>query len=123
MNGVTHYMQKMFKIIIVNNNAFIFIGDIHGLFREFVHEIVKKLNLKDYNIIICGDFGMGFHKPRYYNTEFKRINKLLRKNNIHIYAFRGNHDDPEYFYNEEILAIVMNGITNIHLVKIGRAHV
>lgn len=117
MNGVIHYMQKIVKIIIVNNNAFIFIGDIHGLFREFVHEIVKKLNLTNYNIIICGDFGMGFHKPRYYNTEFKRINKLLRKNNIHIYAFRGNHDNPEYFYNEEILAIVMDGITNIHLVN------
>ena len=106
----------MFKIFKSNNCDFILGGDTHGLFQELVNLMVKKYKLTNINLIICGDFGVGFYKPKYYNTLFKKINKLLRKNNIHIYAFRGNHDDPDYFSNEEIQNIVLDGITNIHLV-------
>lgn len=104
------------KIIKVNTNSFIYSGDIHGLFENFVNSIIKKHKISNMNIIICGDFGVGFYKPNYYNTIFKKINKLLRKNNVHIYAFRGNHDDPDYFNNEMTQKIVLDGITNIHLV-------
>ena len=50
------------------------------------------------------------------NHFFKKLNKKLKKNNINIYAFRGNHDNPEYFSNIELKSKVLNGVTNIHLV-------
>lgn len=106
----------MFNIHTANDNNFIIFGDIHGQYKEFVYYLTKQNNLNDVNIIICGDFGIGFHATNYYVTIFKKINKLLRKNNIHIYAFRGNHDNPEYYSNEELKNKTLNGVTNIHLV-------
>lgn len=105
------------KIHLTNNNPFIFVGDIHGEFEPFTYNIINKLKLINYNIIICGDFGMGFHKTNYYNTTFRKIQKKLNKNNIHFYAFRGNHDDPDYFSNPELIDKVLNGVKNIHLVN------
>lgn len=105
----------MLNIVNTNNNDFIFIGDIHGEFKTFVYYINKN-ELCNFNIIICGDFGVGFHKQNYYTDIFKKLNKKLKKNNIHIYAFRGNHDNPEYYSNEELKKNTLNGVTNIHLV-------
>lgn len=105
------------KIVKANNNIFVMGGDIHGQFEEFVYCITVRHNLSDINIIICGDFGIGFYKKNYYTTIFKKLNKRLKKNNIHIYAFRGNHDDPEYFSNEELKKEVLNGVSSIHLIE------
>lgn len=106
----------MFNIHTCNDNFFMMVGDIHGEFNSFVYHITNRLKLSDLNIIVCGDFGMGFHKQNYYTDTFKKLNKKLKKNNIHIYGFRGNHDDPEYFHNDELKTQTLNGITNIHLV-------
>ena len=106
----------MFNIHTANNNGFIIVGDIHGYYEEFCHFLTKQKNITDTNVVICGDFGIGFHKINYYVTIFKKINKRLKKNNIHIYAFRGNHDDPQYFSDEELKKTVLNGVTQIHLV-------
>ena len=106
----------MLKIHNANNNRFLFFGDIHGLFKEFIHFLTKQCNIEDINIVICGDFGLGFYKPNYYKTLFHKLNKKLKLNNIHLYAFRGNHDDPEYFSNEEFKSDILDNITNIHIV-------
>ncbi len=104
------------KVLIANDNIFVFVGDIHGEFEAFVHMLINTYNLSDVNIVICGDFGLGFYKPKYYTTIFKKIQKKLKKNNIHIYAFRGNHDNPEFFSNPEIISVILDGVKNIHIV-------
>lgn len=106
----------MLQITKISNNDLVFCGDIHGTFESFVFTITQKLNFCDVNIIVCGDFGVGFYQKNYYVTLFKKLNKKLKKCNIHIYAFRGNHDDPKYFNDSELKQYVLNGITNIHLV-------
>lgn len=107
----------MHNIYIANNNYFMFVGDIHGEFESFVHEITNRLDITNHNIVICGDFGLGFHKENYYTTIFKKLQKKLQKNNVHIYAFRGNHDNPEYYSNIEIKNKILDGVKNIHIVN------
>lgn len=77
-------------------NKIIFIGDIHGQFGKLIFDI-KRYDHQDAYLIQVGDFGVGFHKPNYYKLEFEHLNKELIKRNCHLYAIRGNHDDPEYF--------------------------
>lgn len=106
----------MFRIYKANNNFFIFVGDIHGEFESFVYTLINRYELRDANIVVCGDFGLGFHKQNYYTDIFKKLNKKLKKNNIHIYAFRGNHDDPEYYSNEELKKNILKDVTHFHIV-------
>ena len=73
----------------------VFVGDIHGEFGRLRYDIRRQY--KNAYVIQVGDFGMGFHKPGYYETEFKQLNETLETHNCHLYAIRGNHDDPEYF--------------------------
>lgn len=73
------------------------IGDIHGQFSEFVHALTQYDKITDANIIVLGDVGMGFYKENYYHNILKKINTKLKKNNINLFFFRGNHDDPQYF--------------------------
>lgn len=106
----------MLNIHYANNERFIFFGDIHGLFKEFVFFLINQCQIENINIVICGDFGVGFYKINYYKTLFQKLNIKLAKKNIHIYAFRGNHDDPEYFSDGGLKTIVLDGVTNIHLI-------
>lgn len=75
----------------------IFCGDIHGELRKLVWSLVYSKKLSNINVICLGDFGMGFGKPRYFDLLYQKISNRLEKNNITIYALRGNHDDPTYF--------------------------
>lgn len=102
------------NIFNANNNDLMFCGDIHGEFKSFVHKLVQ-LNIDNINIIVCGDIGIGFYSINYYHNLFKQLNPRLKKRNIHLYCFRGNHDDPEYFNNNIVKTEVLMKITNIHL--------
>lgn len=73
----------------------VLVGDIHGEFNKLGYDIHRMH--KDAYIIQVGDFGMGFCKPNYYRDIFKKLNKNLEMRNCHLFAIRGNHDDPEYF--------------------------
>lgn len=106
----------MLNIWNTNNNPFLIVGDVHGLFEDFCYFITKRKNISDVNVVVCGDFGVGFYKPNYYTTLFKKLNKKLKNSNVHIYAFRGNHDDPLYYSNKELQDTILNGVNYIHLV-------
>jgi DNA repair exonuclease SbcCD nuclease subunit len=105
------------KIIETNTNPLMYGGDIHGLIKIYVNTITNIIKLTDVNIVLCGDVGIGFNKPNYYNDLFKKCDRKLKKNNIHLYLIRGNHDNPELFYNSDIQQVVLNGVSNFHIVE------
>ena len=79
-------------------NDLYFCGDIHGEYRKLVWTICEKYRIYNSDIIILGDFGIGFTKD--IDNLYKRTEKKLEKNNITIHVVRGNHDDPQYFKDE-----------------------
>jgi predicted phosphodiesterase len=80
----------------MDKQSIVLIGDIHGAFMD-VPYLCKRYNIKDSYLIQLGDFGVGFYRENAYKTIFKKLNKRLEKQNNHLFAFRGNHDDPKYF--------------------------
>ena len=86
-----------------------FLGDIHGTFN-IIHQYVKLYDIKDANIIQIGDFGVGFKTIKKEKSMLEDYNPLLQKNNVHIWAIRGNHDYKPHFDNDPFQ------LSNIHLV-------
>ena len=84
------------KIYKTDTDNIIFTGDIHGNFG-IIYDTIKSNNLSDCCIIFCGDIGLGFDNAKAYKETFKWLTKTLRKRNIHLYFFRGNHDSKEFF--------------------------
>lgn len=80
----------------INKKQIIFVGDIHGEFATMRFKL-ETAGVQDAYIIQVGDFGMGFHKPGFYAQALERLNDFLLESNNHLYAIRGNHDDPDYF--------------------------
>lgn len=73
------------------------VGDVHGRFGELGYLIRERYKITNSIICLCGDIGMGFHKPGYYKTEWEKLNQIAESTNNLIFAVRGNHDDPDYF--------------------------
>ena len=73
----------------------IFIGDIHGELRELVWNATSKYELSNSDLVVLGDFGVGFDKG--FDTLYARVAPKLEKADLHIYTLRGNHDDPSWF--------------------------
>lgn len=92
----------------------IFVGDIHGEFGYTIH-----LNRQAENtmFIYCGDIGMGFYKPGYYEQTFHELNTICVKNNNAIVFIRGNHDDPDYFSGADIKTFTPGTYPRIHTVR------
>jgi len=88
----------------------IFLGDIHGSFN-IIHQYVKLYGIQDAHIIQVGDFGVGFQTLEKEKRMLEMYNPLLEKNNVHVWAIRGNHDYKPHFDNDPF------GLSNIHLVK------
>ncbi len=88
----------------------IFLGDIHGSFN-IIHQYVKLYGIKDAHIIQVGDFGVGFQTLEKEKRMLEMFNPLLEKNNVHVWAIRGNLDYKPHFHNDPF------GLSNIHLVK------
>lgn len=99
--------MKLYK---VDNDNIYFSGDLHGEFKT-INVTINKYNLEDCSIIVCGDIGIGFEKEEYYNQTFNRITKTLKKRNIHLFLFRGNHDNKDYFDGEHF-----NNFEFIHVI-------
>jgi predicted phosphodiesterase len=87
----------------------LFLGDLHGNFN-LIHQYVDMYDLKDTHIIQVGDFGVGFATLQKEKRMLEMYHTKLVKNNVHVWAIRGNHDYKPYFDNDPF------GFTNIHLV-------
>lgn len=92
-------------------NKLVMVGDIHGEFNRLSYD-VRRL-YQDAYIIQVGDFGVGFHKRGYYELLLKKLDQTLQNANCHLYAIRGNHDEPEWFKETHNPF----GYTNITLLK------
>jgi predicted phosphodiesterase len=87
----------------------LYLGDTHGNFN-LINQYIKLYGLKDLHIIQVGDFGVGFNTFEKESRLLKMTQEQLQKNNIHLWAIRGNHDYKPYFDNDPF------GFSNIHLV-------
>ena len=67
-------------------------------------------DLKDAHIIQVGDFGVGFKDFHKEKRMLEMYHTKLVKNNVTVWAIRGNHDYKPYFDNDPF------GFTNIKLV-------
>lgn len=85
-----------------------FLGDIHGNFN-LINQYVNQYGIKDAYIIQVGDFGVGFQPLEKERRTLGFVNPVLEKNNIMLYAIRGNHDYKPYFDNDPF------GFSNIKL--------
>jgi DNA repair exonuclease SbcCD nuclease subunit len=90
---------------ITTNNIYA-VGDIHGYFASII-STVKRYEITDSCIIVCGDCGLGFSKWDATKTQLSRLNELCKKHNITIVMFRGNHDDPSFFTRGKITSNII----------------
>lgn len=72
----------------------VLLGDIHGSFSQLTRRIREYH--KDSYIIQVGDFGL-FQEYKEEKCVMELLNTTLQENNCQLYAFRGNHDNPERF--------------------------
>lgn len=87
----------------------LYLGDIHGHFN-IIHQYVKLYGIKDAHIIQVGDFGVGFKSVDKEKRMLEMFHDILLKNNVHVWAIRGNHDFKPHFDNDPF------GFSNIHLI-------
>lgn len=99
------------------------IGDLHGHFESLINWI-KRYDITESAIIVCGDVGFGFEKPIYYEQLCEKFEKLCSERNVTVFMIRGNHDDPSYFYGGNQIntehfkaipdySVISNGVHNI----------
>lgn len=86
----------MVKVLKFNVDSVYCTGDLHGNFNSIGYQI-KKSDIHNSIIIVCGDVGLGFYKKWYYEQTFNKLKKVLSKYNDYIVFVRGNHDDKSYF--------------------------
>jgi predicted phosphodiesterase len=87
----------------------LYLGDLHGNF-SLIHQYVKNYDIKDAHIIQVGDFGVGFALLDKERRALGMFHDLFVKNNVIVWAIRGNHDFKPYFDNDPF------GFSNIRLV-------
>ena len=88
--------MQLYKI---DTENVLFTGDLHGEF-SVINTTINRYNLENCVIVVCGDIGIGFEKEGYYIQKFNHLSKTLKKKNIHLYMFRGNHDNKDFFDGE-----------------------
>jgi DNA repair exonuclease SbcCD nuclease subunit len=78
-----------------NFTHIIFWGDTHGDLT-LIKNFINRLKIEDALIIQVGDFGIGFEWQDS-DDLLKSYQSFLKSTNNHLWAIRGNHDDPKYF--------------------------
>lgn len=72
------------------------IGDTHGKINDFIN-LIKRYKIENEVLIQVGDFGIGFTL----NPSLYDFNYFLMESNNYLYVLRGNHDNPNFFINQE----------------------
>ncbi len=88
----------------------LYLGDIHGNFG-LINQYIKLYKIKNAHIIQVGDYGVGFSTLKKERAMLEMFHKILVKNNIYVWAIRGNHDFKPYFDKDPF------NFSNIRLVK------
>lgn len=75
-------------------------GDVHGKFdsQHTLSNIIEAMPTNSL-IIQVGDFGIGFHLDRE-KIQLGEIDCELEKNDVTLWAIRGNHDDPSFWKDD-----------------------
>ena len=92
--------------ISIQAEAFYAVGDIHGYFGSLI-SMIKRYEITNSCIIVCGDCGLGFYKWDSTKVQLKKLNTLCKKNNVNIVMIRGNHDDPSFFTKGNITSNII----------------
>lgn len=71
------------------------VGDLHGKQQSLIQSI-SKYDIRDSNIIILGDCGMGFYKNPL-KKDYAYLQRNLEVRNNRIFLVRGNHDNPDHW--------------------------
>ena len=71
-------------------------GDIHGEVSGLVRNAVNR-GISCADILVVGDFGAGFGRPKSMDVAYGKVKAALEKNDICVYTVRGNHDNPAFF--------------------------
>ncbi len=87
------------KKVILHIMRLFYLGDIHGGFN-LISNYIDKFGIKDAHIIQVGDFGVGFKTLIKEKRELEMYHTKLVKNNVTVWAIRGNHDFKPYFDND-----------------------
>lgn len=78
------------------------VGDIHGEFSELVWRISEKYKIKDTTLILAGDCGIGFDNSLE-DIYRRKLKNRLESNGVTLLCVRGNHDNPKYFQDENLV--------------------
>lgn len=89
-------------------NDIVFIGDVHGDWTPLKR--YSDIAAKGANLFQVGDFGIGFFSPQREFERLAELNKVLADNGNHLFAIRGNHDNPDWF---------PFSLSNVHLLQDG----
>ena len=79
------------------------VGDIHGDFPELVWRITERYEITDTTFILAGDCGIGFDNSLEDMYRRKRMNSKLGNSGNILLCIRGNHDNPKYFQEGELI--------------------
>lgn len=72
-------------------------GDIHGKLKTLVWKLVEQYKIENADVIMLGDIGVGFGRPKSLEVMYKSVEQRLLRSDIKLWGIRGNHDDPSYF--------------------------
>jgi hypothetical protein len=88
-----------------------FIGDTHGIRPIF--SIIDKHKLENQNLIHVGDLGLGFQEITRDIQNLLVLDEMLLETNNHLYAIRGNHDNPIFWDRSK--GLWLPKLHNVHL--------
>lgn len=99
----------------IKNDCYV-VGDIHGEAKALT-DIFSYYNIKDCTIILLGDIGIWRYRDY---KRYRCLDEYGKNNNVIIYCFRGNHDNPSFFmHSNESSPIVKrfwNKFTNFKVI-------